>query len=101
MRATGSCAASRPFYGHLGWGEEEAALLAEAIAFVGEHCDMVDGSVELTLSGNKFPPDSRKLLAAAADEVGGRRGGKLFVTGLTVQSPLRARVGTAVSDARS
>ena len=66
----------------LGWGTDEAALLADAIRFIGEHCEMADGAVELTFSGNHFPPESRKLLMAAAEAVGGRRGGKVFVTGV-------------------
>ena len=71
----------------LGWGADEAALLADAIRFIDEHCEMADGAVELTFSGgqrsgNHFPPESRKLLMAAAEAVGGRRGGKVFVTGL-------------------
>ena len=82
LRSIPPGAGTSVFYGNLGWGADEAALLADAIRFIGEHCEMADGAVELTFSGNHFPPESRKLLMAAAKAVGGRRGGKVFVTGL-------------------
>ena len=82
LRSIPPGAGTSVFYGNLGWGADEAALLADAIRFIGEHCEMADGAVELTFSGNHFPPESRKQLMAAAEAVGGRRGGKVFVTGL-------------------
>ena len=82
LRSIPPGAGTSVFYGNLGWGADEAALLADAIRFIGEHCEMADGAVELTFSGNHFPPESRKLLMAAAEAVGGRRGGKVFVTGV-------------------
>ena len=87
----------------LGWGTDEAALLADAIRFIGEHCEMADGrtapssadGLTVTFSGNH--PESRKLLMAAAEAVGGRRGGKLFVTLSLMSAALHLRlVGRSV-----
>ena len=42
------------FWGNLGWGDAEGRVVASAIQYVGEHCLMDDGSVEVDLRGNKF-----------------------------------------------
>ena len=82
LRSIKTGAGTSVFCGNLGWGAEEAAQLADAIRFIGEHCEMAGGAIELTLRGNCFPPESQELIMVAVEEIGGESGGKIFVTGI-------------------
>ena len=93
LRGIAPGAGTTIFYGNLGWEAAEALELAKVIAFIGGHCEMTEGALELVLSGNKFGPAGVELLQKAIEEVGGKQGGKLFATGLrSAQTP---RTGSA------
>ena len=56
------------FYKGLGWGSEEAPVLAEAIKYAHEHCKAADEVPRLCLHGNNFTAEDRQILKAAAGD---------------------------------
>ena len=56
------------FYKGLGWGSEEAPVLAEAIKYAHEHCKAADEVPILNFGGNKFTAEDRQMLSAAAGD---------------------------------
>ena len=56
------------FYQFLGWGSEEAPVLAEAIKYAHEHCKAADKVPELSFKGNKFTYEDMQMLKAAAGD---------------------------------
>ena len=61
-------AAGTIWYNHLGWGSEEAPVLAEAIKYAHEHCKAADKVPELYLGGNKFTDEDKQMLKAAGGD---------------------------------
>ena len=56
------------YYAGLGWGSEEAPILAEALKYAHEHCKATDKPPLLRLDGNKFTPEDKKMLKAAVPD---------------------------------
>ena len=42
---------------HLGWGDEEGAVLVEALRYAAEHCAFPHGAVAVLVSGNRITKD--------------------------------------------
>eukprot|EP00035_Acanthoeca_spectabilis_P029726 m.6178 g.6178 ORF g.6178 m.6178 type:complete len:581 (+) comp3807_c0_seq1:136-1878(+) len=81
------------FYGKLGWGSEEALVLAESIRYVNEHCEMADGSIEIFVPGNHISGEGyaelkRHTVSFATKNFSALRmfKDKLVVTGLRRQT---------------
>ena len=55
-------------YTGLGWGSEEAPVLAEAIKYAHEHCKAADGVPELDFMQNKFTAEDKQMLKAAGGD---------------------------------
>ena len=60
--------AGKIFYQYLGWGSEEAPVLAEAIKYAHEHCKAADKVPTLKLGANKFTAEEKQMLRAAAGD---------------------------------
>lgn len=56
------------WYNHLGWGSEEAPVLAEAIKYAHEHCKAADEVPTLAFNNNKFTDEDKQMLKAAAGD---------------------------------
>ena len=52
----------------LGWGSEEAPVLAEAIKYAHEHCKAVGMVPRLFFGGNEFTDEDKQMLKAAAGD---------------------------------
>ena len=55
-------------YIELGWGSEEAPVLAEAIKYAHEHCKAADEVPKLALYANEFTDEDEQMLKAAAGD---------------------------------
>ena len=55
-------------YSELGWGSEEAPVLAEAIKYAHEHCKAADEVPTLDFSLNEFTDEDAQMLKAAAGD---------------------------------
>ena len=60
--------AANIYYWHLGWGSEEAPVLAEAIKYAHEHCKAADEVPLLNFGGNKFTDEDEQMLKAAGGD---------------------------------
>ena len=60
--------ASIIFYTDLGWGSEEAPVLAAAIKYAHEHCKAAGKVPRLNFAGNKFTDEDKQMLEAAAGD---------------------------------
>lgn len=79
------------FYGNLGWGDAEAFVLAEAVAYVNEHCTLADGPIEVTVTGNHIQEAGQKALGGFfTGKATYTMPEKLYVTGLALQFSLPA-----------
>ena len=56
------------YYMRLGWGSEEAPVLAEAIKYAHEHCKAMDRVPTLSFSFNEFTDEDKQMLMAAAGD---------------------------------
>ena len=55
-------------YTGLGWGSEEAPVLAEAIKYAHEHCKAADEVPLLNFRDNEFTDEDKQMLKAAAGD---------------------------------
>ena len=60
--------ASIIFYTDLGWGSEEAPVLAEAIKYAHEHCKATRNTPKLDFDDNEFTDEDKQMLKAAAGD---------------------------------
>ena len=56
------------FYQYLGWGSEEAPVLAEAIKYAHEHCKAADKVPLLNFGRNEFTAEDKQMLMAAGGD---------------------------------
>ena len=56
------------YYQGLGWGSEEAPVLAEAIKYAHEHCKAADEVPRLNFFDNEFTAEDKQMLKAAAGD---------------------------------
>ena len=56
------------YYYDLGWGSEEAPVLAEAIKYAHEHCKAADKVPRLDFDLNEFTDEDEQMLRAAAGD---------------------------------
>ena len=82
------------YYGQLGWTDADAAVMADAIRYADQHCDMRGGKIELQFTDNRLTSKGVDMLRAAAGQAPGPapvadRGAPLnfVITGTTKQFP--------------
>ena len=56
------------WYTDLGWGSEEAPVLAEAIKYAHEHCKAADDAPTLNFDFNWFTDEDKQMMRAAAGD---------------------------------
>ena len=74
LRGIAPGAGTTIFYGNLGWEAAEALELAKVIAFIGGHCEMTEGALELVTGMLRVEAESRLSLddVCAHSWVGGQ-----------------------------
>lgn len=94
LRQIAEGAGTTIYYGKLGWTDADAAVLADAIRYADQHCDIRFGKIELQFSENRFTSKGVGMLLAAAGQgpkhaPAADRGAplKFLITGLKKQLP--------------
>ena len=55
------------YYKRLGWGPEEAVVLAEALAYARGHCILPEGGLAIKLNYNQFGPEGTAAIERAVE----------------------------------